>query len=540
VKQNLVIPFVCSLFFVAHPIHTEVVNSVKSLDDILCFLLILIGILFFLKSIENNNFKNIIVGGTCYFFALLSKETAISYLLILPLLLYVFTQANIKQIMTVSIVLIIITGGYFFIRYFALETITQVPDSSPYNNSLFAAKDFITREATAIYILLKYILLLIFPHPLSHDYSFNQIPLINFINPLAIAGTLIYLGLAIYAILNIRKKNIIAFAILFYLITLAPVSNIFKLIGATMAERFLYMPSLGFCIIVTLLLVKVTKTDMIKSKISNIGQFVTINYLLFVIVFSITGLYAVKTIARSQDWKNNSVLYGVDAAIATNSSRAHVHNAVVIFEDQYKVEKNEENKKVLLDKAIEEFKKGLDIFPDYFLTYQGLGEAYVEKKDYKNAIFYFEKLISNFNDGKAGAYHFLITCYEKTNQTDKQMAADDSLLKHDPNNTYAYINKGTVYGHKGDYPLAIKQFEKALSINPNEVACYKNIGIAYGFQKEFQKAVEYLNKAATLDPNDAQVPDFLGVTYMNMGDSLKAKEYFEKAKMLVAGKKQQP
>src|ERR1017187_6057894 len=49
-KQNLIFPFVCSLLYVSHPIHTEVVNNIKSLDEILCFLFGILSIFFFIKS----------------------------------------------------------------------------------------------------------------------------------------------------------------------------------------------------------------------------------------------------------------------------------------------------------------------------------------------------------------------------------------------------------------------------------------------------------------------------------------------------------
>src|ERR1035441_2122688 len=52
-KKNLLIPFVCTLLYTAHPIHTEVVDSIKSRDEIMCFLLMLSATYFFLKSLNN-------------------------------------------------------------------------------------------------------------------------------------------------------------------------------------------------------------------------------------------------------------------------------------------------------------------------------------------------------------------------------------------------------------------------------------------------------------------------------------------------------
>jgi hypothetical protein len=114
------------------------------------------------------------------------------------------------------------------------------------NNTLNAAPDNSSKYATIFYVLLRYIVLLIFPHPLSCDYNFAQIKIQTLSDPAAMIGVIVYFGLGIYALIKFRKKSIVAFGILFYLITLAPVSNLFFLGGSTMAERFMYIPSLGF------------------------------------------------------------------------------------------------------------------------------------------------------------------------------------------------------------------------------------------------------------------------------------------------------
>src|ERR1035438_7465673 len=123
-----------------------------------------------------------------------------------------------------------------------------------------------------------------------------------------------------------------------------------------MAERFLYMPSLGFCIILSMLLTKIIKTEIIKSKFKTVKEFVSLNSTLFIIVFIVAGLYSIKTIARSQVWKSDFDLMSHDVESAPNSSRAHNNLAVILF-NQYPEEKNEEVKQNLLDKAMIEFKK---------------------------------------------------------------------------------------------------------------------------------------------------------------------------------------
>src|SRR5665213_287244 len=91
-KQSMLFPFVCALLYAAHPIHTEVVDSIKSRDEILCFLF---GIISMLCLIRYNNTKSIlalIFGAISFFLSLLSKETGIAFLIIISLTLFVFTE----------------------------------------------------------------------------------------------------------------------------------------------------------------------------------------------------------------------------------------------------------------------------------------------------------------------------------------------------------------------------------------------------------------------------------------------------------------
>jgi hypothetical protein len=285
-KYNLIFPFVCALLYTAHPIHTEVVNNIKSLDEILCFLFGITSIGFILKYLNGKSIPALIVGSASFYLALISKETGITFVVIIPLIIYFFTDASWKKNLSVSAVLLTLTGIYLVSRMIILKDIHQGTDitASVLNNTLNAAPDFISRLATIFYILLRYVVLLIFPHPLTCDYNFAQIKIQTLSDPAAVPGIILYAGMGIYSLISFRKKSIVAFAILFYMITIAPVSNIFFLNGSTMAERFLFIPSLGFCILLAYLLIKLTKTEKIKSRFRNLAQFISFNSTLFLLV----------------------------------------------------------------------------------------------------------------------------------------------------------------------------------------------------------------------------------------------------------------
>jgi protein O-mannosyl-transferase len=536
-KYNLLVPFICSLLFVAHPIHTEIVDSIKSRDEILCFLFSILSVFFVLKYFEKQTIFKLILAGIFFFISLLSKETSIVFIILIPLILYVFKDIPTKKIVSITLIFIGVTGVFLFIRAQVLSTFSAMNFDSPINNSLFAAPDFVSQKATEFYILLKYIYLLIIPYQLSYDYSYAQIPTHQLSDLGAIAGIVIYAAMFIYAALNIKKKNVFAFAILFYLLTLAPVSNIFLLIGSPMAERFMYMPSVGFTIVLALLALKLTKTEQFKSKVTSFKEFFSFNSKLFIIIFVLTGIYSFRTIERSQDWKNNLNLFGHDVKIAENSARVHTSWGAALLYDLYPAEKDKKKKDSLLDLTIIELKKAIEIFDKASEYNYVLATAYMDKNDYKNAIENFEIYKNRYSKPKPDVYKHLGTMYLKTKQFDKEIVAMDSLIKYEPDLSEAYNNKACALFEKKEYSLAEVEFQKAIKLDPKNANAYKNAGVNYLNLNEKNNALDYLMKSVDLDSSDLQTINYLGQIYKSMGDSLNSKKYFAKAKRLNSAQK---
>src|SRR5204863_412171 len=99
----------------------------------------------------------------------------------------------------------------------------------------------------------RYMVLLVFPRTLSSDYSFNQIPLFGTAGNYWIdASAWISFGvvmLLLVAALWLRKKErLFSWGVLFFFVMMLPTSNVLITIGSIMAERFLYLPSVGFCV----------------------------------------------------------------------------------------------------------------------------------------------------------------------------------------------------------------------------------------------------------------------------------------------------
>ena len=225
--------------FVVHPIHTEAVSYISGRADPLTALFMLLTFIFYVKRIKNGDCPR---RGLSPFFpvpffclALLSKETS---LILLPLIfLYHFTFRKKIEIKTISplagIAALYVILRAVFLRDLLLHTSSGIPPLSDRIPGIFVA-------------ITNYARLLIWPFNLHMEYgSF----LFDFANPKAIIGVLIA-ALSLTAALKFRSKNkLISFSILWFFIALLPQSNIFP-VNAYMAEHWLYIPSIGFFLIV--------------------------------------------------------------------------------------------------------------------------------------------------------------------------------------------------------------------------------------------------------------------------------------------------
>jgi len=492
-KMNIIILFITSLFFMVHPIHTEVVANIKSGDEILSFIFILLTIIYLWKYIEKKSVKSIFIALIFYFLAFLSKESSVTMLVVFPLLIYFFTDIALSKNLKISIFFIIPALLFLAIRKSVLGIMLDFYVVPFIHNSLVTSPNIFFKTATAIKILGIYLLKLVFPHPLTIDYSYNQIPIINWSDYKAIISLLIYLTLAIYAIYSFKKKQIISFCILFFFATMSIYSNLFFIIGS-FGERFLYIPSLAFCLSISYILVKLLKINVLDNSRVGFSKFF-INYKRVLIIFlPIFLICSVKTIARSTEWKDNLTLYSSDVKKSPNSSHMRYYYGLSLMKDKINELQNQDEKNKYLDLAIREFKTALKIYPKNAEAYDQLGLTYFKKGDNVNAL---------------KNYELALQC--------------------NPYKSITYNNMGVLYFNSRNYQKAIELYQKALMYNPRYAGVYMNLGSAYATLGNYPLAVQNFLKSIEYGPDNALVYYFLGVTYRCLGDQFNEKKYLEQA-----------
>ncbi|MEO6167212.1 MAG: glycosyltransferase family 39 protein [Chitinophagales bacterium] len=147
-----------TLLFVAHPIHTEVVANIKSADEILCLLFSLTSLWAIVKYARSNRIPYLLIAAMTIFLGMLSKETAITMLVVAPLTVYFFSESNARKILISTISFIAAFALYIAIRISVLKGLTGFEEIQIINNSLAAAGgNSMIRIATAIAIIGTYL-----------------------------------------------------------------------------------------------------------------------------------------------------------------------------------------------------------------------------------------------------------------------------------------------------------------------------------------------------------------------------------------------
>ncbi len=342
---------------------------------------------------------------------------------------------------------------------------------------------FASRIATAILILGYYIKLLIIPHPLMWDYSWNIIPFTGFADPWVLVSLAVYILLAFAGVkLFLRNnKSPVAFAVLFFLITIALFSNIPFLIGSALGERFLFFPSVGFCLLMALAIDKwIVKgaNDFFKNK------------LFLIVIISLSVVYAALAVNRNGDWRDNYTLYKADVAKNPNGAKLNYFFGYEVATTLAKKEKEPAKQKQDYELAIGYFRQALAIYPDYDKAESNLAFAY-------------------FNTG----------------QYDSSQVHSIRAIQLSPDNSFALSNLAAVYNFKKDYPDAIVYYKKAIKANPTEVSSYTYCGLCYGSMGVYDSAILYTKRAIAVDPSFMASYDVLATTYRITGKTDSAKKY---------------
>lgn len=242
------VSFIASALFIVHPVHSEAVSYISGRADALSLSFMLVAFIFYIKGLERRNPFFYAVVFFSYALALLSRESAIIFPVLVLLYHYSFSgdggldnrkAGRLKRKFSIILFtgIVAITVAYIAFRATSLKHLIPV----------YALSTTLTQRLPGFFVALaNYIKLLFLPIGLHMEYG-NK--LFKFSDPIALAGVAVLIFLLALAFAARNRKRIVFFSVSWFLIALLPVSNLYPA-GAYMAEHWLYLPSVGFFLII--------------------------------------------------------------------------------------------------------------------------------------------------------------------------------------------------------------------------------------------------------------------------------------------------
>lgn len=498
--NNRSVSLVASLLFTCHPIHTESVTWVSGRTDVIAGMFFLSAFYLYQRAIYCSLKKEEKWGGDDYsgavpaprlsfpckeredgdclgilkqFFkqgttfyvcsimafalAMLCKEMVAT----LPFLLIAYTFyfarwrdiTNFKISFFLSIPYLLVLLIYSITRFFILKISTV---ANPGGEEMTR---FYPTAISFIKTIFLYLFKLVYPIPLS---AYIQNPMSFSVTEPVVVFSLIGFVSLIFFIVWLRKRWArMSFMILFYLVTLLPLSNFVRIsapwdMGFVMAERFLYIPSFGFCGIVAVSLARVLRT---KRYSLPVLKYAAISLTIILLI-----CYSGRTFLRNRDWVDEKTF----------------------------------------------FLKTVKDTPDAALIQHALGNVYAREENYEEALEYYKKSLELYPLYHA-AYNNIGTIYSNHGLLDYAIIAFKNAITINPDYVQAHFNLGTMYYQKGMIKEASDEFKRVLTLSKNYVKAHNNLGIIYAENGQLNDAITEFEKIITHDPHNEKAKNNLAI-----------------------------
>ncbi len=482
-----------SALFIAHPIHTEVVASIKSLDELLSFVFFLLAVYGIFRYYNTRKNYWWIAAAIAFAAALLSKESAITYLILFPLSLFFFRKTTPGEALRASAWLLLPAILFLIVRS---QVVGYTGPPHMADNLLFQTDNEWLRKTTAIAYFGRYVGLLFFPVGLSMDYSYAHLTLTPWNDVSFWVGVLLILFMLGIAAKYFRARNLISFGILFFLVTMSLPSNVIMPIGTHFAERLLFVPSLGWSLAMVGTFHELWKGNPGASLAASKGF--SLRYTVYYGVLGMAvAIGSVLTWLRIPVWKDNLSLFESGIRSAPNSFRTHYYLGLFLVKKENLQHYAEAEQHEVAQRGVQELHKAIQILPEFTDAWLHLGNYYYGIKQLDSAQWYFAKCI-----------------------------------ELDPKLAVPHNNLGTIYFDRKQYEHARQQFERAIRLDPNYHDAVRNMGSLLGTLGQYREALAYFERAIQLAPQNADSHYFLGITYQMLGEAERAQHYLQQAENL--------
>nr|CAD7392097.1 unnamed protein product [Timema cristinae] len=520
--------FVAAMLFAVHPIHTEAVTGVVGRAETLSSVFFLAAFILYTKATRRKRvtggvfnvvgWRPLLLSMLCVLTAMLCKEQGITitgicavYELIVAQKLRLsdlhcllrsalggkgsFHPAWTSDVTKRLTVLAVATVCLLMIRLQIMGS--RLPVFTRFDNPASVAPPP-SRQLSYNYLISVNLWLLFFPCDLCCDWTMGTVPLVSsFLDPRNLATLISYAALLLLmytAVVtdNRQQATLIIMSLAFLILPFLPASNLFFPVGFVVAERILYIPSMGLC-----MLVAYGWTQLAHKRCKKLA------WLLLGVMLLVHGC---KTYSRNLDWENEYTIFM--AGLKVNQRNAKLFNNVGhALEGQGR-----------FDEALDYFQKAVRVQEDDIGAHINVGRTYNHLKMFKEAEDAYLKAKSLLPKAKPGesyqariAPNHLNVFLNLANliaRNETRLEEADLLYRQAismrADYTQAYINRGDILLKLNRTKEAQEVYERALFYDSNNPDIYYNLGVVFLEQGKASQALAYLDKALEFDPEHEQ------------------------------------
>lgn len=460
ITGSKVLAVATGLLFLLHPVHVESVVWISERKNVLSFFFMFCS--FYCYLLNNQRILVILF----FLLACLSKSSVVIFPLLLVLYDVSFTAKKIKTSIFENIPCFAISGcvvALAILSHSLYGTIREHPEGNGLN-TLFSM----------VVVFKEYLSKLFFPVNLNVWYP-NQV----FTSPFHIEvlfscfsiGFFIYLATYAY-----QRNRILFFGLLWFVISLLPVSHIIPF-PQMMADRFLYIPSVGLFLAVAVL---------VREMMDRLGP-----KKIFLGVFSGIVLlsYSVLSWNRIPVFKDDISLWRHSIAQNPNNTFSMMNLGLAYWKTGDEA------------KALEKLIQAIEIEPQNNKAARISAVIYEGREDYAAAQKIYLELIEKTPQNSTN-YTLLGVLRGKLGNYEKAISLFNKALTLDPDSSLAYYNRAGYLYLSGQSELALGDYQKAAELNPDNVQFQYKLGLFYlQVLKKPELARSPLEKSLRLDPD---------------------------------------
>jgi Flp pilus assembly protein TadD len=508
----LFVSILAVLLFQFHPVHTEVVNSLKNREEILCFILSLLSLLCFFRYTGKRNALWLLAAGLLIFAAFLAKETAFVFVLLIPLYLYTAGTDIPRTLLAAAV-----TFAFAIFAYKLPGMVLPPADSHVeiWQNPLFENNGFWQRLSMGSATLAHYSLQLLFPLRLLFYYGYNMIPLESFWSFQILLSFFIHLTLILASLFYFRRKKPFAFGLLFYFFAISMFSNIYMPITGIVGDRLVFVASAGFCIVLSYFLLKMTTVPSLR----------TFSFILIPIIFI---LYGYRTYDRNNDWKSAEILFEADIPFLHHSAKANdLYGSWNLDKANQLLASGKTPGEVssTVEKATLHLKRVTEIMPGYYNAWNNLGALYLKfYKDTANALFAFRSAVQA-HPAHVPSRHNIGYILFKAGKNEEARKEFSDVLKLDSNYIPTLFSYGELLTVEQDFDNAETVFKKVYRLDSLHTGALLNLGSIYIIKNDTATALKYYEPAIEKDRSNKALIMNIYKYYQQKGDTIKSSYY---------------